>query len=472
MLQVKEISCRWLKNAEHVGKSDPYVKLYLIDNESQRTKVKSSDLDPDFDDKFEFMVNDFASQVLYFHVMDKNISSDRPLGHGQLSLGRVCTPSVYKHVTLPLEDGDEGTINMELLYRQFVPFSANRNLSADFFKSPNNDKLTSGYLFVTVISCSNVRTRKPLQVSLKCGKVAVETWSLVPDGDVVSWNQIFSFPIGELNNLELHCSLLGFHEDMHVDLDVVKDILCHGSQGLTEVWPLHGGSRSAALKLRCQLKKLDEPRSHTSFAAAAVSHQKEECFAGANTAAVSSSSADLVSNPLASADSKPVEASSTPNTSVSATTVNSGPATPTKGEGKATGDSAAATPSATGSPPQTSAPPSTLEKPSVSKGSAIISLSYATHLLNYTMPVIVLVQSLGFLGLSFFVGYLFGVSVQGFIFISVLAFFKAVVAHKRGLKRVDQPSLDALVFSALKNMDRRELIGQARHAQYPRSKHL
>ena len=55
-----------------MGKSDPYVKLKMSDNKlpSKKTTVKRSNLNPEWNEEFKFVVTDPENQALEVNVFD------------------------------------------------------------------------------------------------------------------------------------------------------------------------------------------------------------------------------------------------------------------------------------------------------------------------------------------------------------------------------------------------------------------
>ena len=190
--------------------------MYLRDTDVHRTKTVNDNLDPVFDEHFQIIVHDYASQVLHFDVFDDGVTRTQ-LGNGQLNLARVCTPGVKKLVTVPLEDGNEGNITMSLQYRPFVTAPADRTATAVKWDSASNED-TLGYLFATVVSCSDLKVRKTVKVHLILHDTNTskdldvhDTWSMVSTGEVV-WNQTFAIAIRTLAGLQLKISLSGLSE--------------------------------------------------------------------------------------------------------------------------------------------------------------------------------------------------------------------------------------------------------------------
>ncbi|GET00536.1 elicitor-responsive protein 1-like [Rhizophagus clarus] len=87
------VSARGLRNADEVGKSDPYVRLWVDDVDSQRTTTKVGTLDPVWNEKFTFKIT--RQNKLHFKIWD----SDAPESEGKddkLASGSVSLENVFK----------------------------------------------------------------------------------------------------------------------------------------------------------------------------------------------------------------------------------------------------------------------------------------------------------------------------------------------------------------------------------------
>ena len=206
-----------------VHQRDRQVYLRAWETPDVHTKIAYNNLDPVFEERFQFIVNDYASQVLHFDVFDAGVTTSTPLGNGQLNLALNCPPGLKKRVTVPLEDGSGGSITVGLEYRPFVTAPADRTATAVKWHSASNEH-TLGYLFATVVSCSDLKVHKTVQVHLVLhdtntskGKrkdfLVHDTWSMVPtsEGEVV-WNQTFAMAIRTLAGLQLKIRMSGLPE--------------------------------------------------------------------------------------------------------------------------------------------------------------------------------------------------------------------------------------------------------------------
>ncbi|CAB4429147.1 unnamed protein product [Rhizophagus irregularis] len=90
-LTVIVVSAKGLKNADDVGKSDPYVRLWLDDVDSQRTTTKVGTLDPIWNETFKFPIT--HQNKLHFKIWDSDApekeGKDDKLASGSIDLKNV-----------------------------------------------------------------------------------------------------------------------------------------------------------------------------------------------------------------------------------------------------------------------------------------------------------------------------------------------------------------------------------------------
>jgi len=91
-LEIKIIECQGLKDVDFIGKSDPYVCLYILPgkHEKLQTKVVNNSSNPVFVDKNTFGFTLEPSQIrnkwAVFQVFDKDIGKDEKLGEARYQL--------------------------------------------------------------------------------------------------------------------------------------------------------------------------------------------------------------------------------------------------------------------------------------------------------------------------------------------------------------------------------------------------
>ncbi|CAK9145810.1 unnamed protein product [Ilex paraguariensis] len=85
-LTVTVVKANDLKNMEIIGKSDPYVVLYIRPLFKVKSKVVDNNLNPVWNQTFELIAEDKETQALIFEVFDKDIGQDTRLGIAKLRL--------------------------------------------------------------------------------------------------------------------------------------------------------------------------------------------------------------------------------------------------------------------------------------------------------------------------------------------------------------------------------------------------
>eukprot|EP01064_Diplonema_japonicum_P030206 TRINITY_DN506_c4_g1_i1.p1 TRINITY_DN506_c4_g1~~TRINITY_DN506_c4_g1_i1.p1 ORF type:complete len:318 (+),score=69.82 TRINITY_DN506_c4_g1_i1:47-1000(+) len=84
-LDVRIVGCRNLANTETFGTSDPYV-VVSCEGKKYKTTVKDGQLNPEWNEKFTFMIADENSSRLEMEVWDSNTIKDSQMGRYDLSL--------------------------------------------------------------------------------------------------------------------------------------------------------------------------------------------------------------------------------------------------------------------------------------------------------------------------------------------------------------------------------------------------
>ncbi|XXG74802.1 hypothetical protein AAC387_Pa07g3426 [Persea americana] len=127
-LSVTVVKANALKNMEMIGKSDPYVVLYIRPMFKVKTKVIQNNLNPVWDQTFDMIAEDKETQSLILEVFDEDITQDKRLGTVKLPLIdlELETAKEYELRLLPSLDmlkikdkKDRGTLTIKVLYHQF-----------------------------------------------------------------------------------------------------------------------------------------------------------------------------------------------------------------------------------------------------------------------------------------------------------------------------------------------------------------
>ncbi|ONK57457.1 uncharacterized protein A4U43_C09F710 [Asparagus officinalis] len=167
ILHVKVITAHKLKKKDLMGKSDPYVKLKLTEDKlpSKKTTVKRSNLNPEWNEDFKFVVKDPESQALELNVFDwEQVGKHDKMGMNVVPL-RDLTPDEPRTMTLNLlknmdpndaqNEKSRGQVVIELIYKPFKEDEVSSDISDDaksdmLEKAPEGTPSGGGLLVVTV----------------------------------------------------------------------------------------------------------------------------------------------------------------------------------------------------------------------------------------------------------------------------------------------------------------------------------
>ncbi|KAM0935165.1 putative C2 domain, calcium-dependent lipid-binding transcriptional regulator, plant [Dioscorea sansibarensis] len=129
-LSIVVVKASALKNMEMIGKSDPYVVLYVRAMFKVKTKVINNNLNPVWNETFELIADDKETQSIVFEVFDEdNIADDKRLGIVKLPLLEL-EPETSKEFELRLlpsldmlkikDKKDRGTLTIKVSYHPFT----------------------------------------------------------------------------------------------------------------------------------------------------------------------------------------------------------------------------------------------------------------------------------------------------------------------------------------------------------------
>ncbi|RRT72194.1 hypothetical protein B296_00010326 [Ensete ventricosum] len=165
ILNVNVVRAYKLKKKDLLGKSDPYVKLKLSDDNlpSKKTTVKRSNLNPEWNEEFKLVVKEPESQALEFSVYDwEQVGKHDKMGVNTVPL-KDLTPDETKSLTLdllknldpndPQNDKSRGQIVLEVTYRPFKEGEVANDISddeGDTQKPPEGTPAGGGLLVVIV----------------------------------------------------------------------------------------------------------------------------------------------------------------------------------------------------------------------------------------------------------------------------------------------------------------------------------
>ncbi|KAI3513822.1 hypothetical protein L1887_12005 [Cichorium endivia] len=198
-LEVKLIQAHALTNKDLIGKSDPFGKLYIGPERSktQTSKIIDNDLNPIWNEHFEFVVEDTSTQHLTVEIYDDDgLQAAELIGCAQVKLNELEPGKVkdewltlVENLETPKEDENQGKVRVELLY---CPNGVKQMFLKD--DGENGDVVDKkkrlvirGVLSVTVISAEDL---PPADLSGKADPFVVVNQNLNP-----SWNETFDFVV-------------------------------------------------------------------------------------------------------------------------------------------------------------------------------------------------------------------------------------------------------------------------------------
>ncbi|XP_044503765.1 calcium-dependent lipid-binding protein-like [Mangifera indica] len=127
-ITVTVVKANNLKNMEMIGKSDPYVVLYIRPLFKVKTHVVDNNLNPVWNQAFELIAEDKETESIVFEVLDQDIGQDKRLGIAKLPLIEIGaeTPNEVELRLQPSLDmlkikdkRDRGTLAVKVLYHEF-----------------------------------------------------------------------------------------------------------------------------------------------------------------------------------------------------------------------------------------------------------------------------------------------------------------------------------------------------------------
>ncbi|KAI4380971.1 hypothetical protein MLD38_007096 [Melastoma candidum] len=184
-LDVKLVQAKELTNKDLIGKSDPYAVLFVrpLRDKMQTSKVIDNQLNPIWNEHFEFTVEDPSTQHLTIRIFDdEGIQASELIGCAQISLSCL-EPGKVKYEWLKLlkdldvqrDNKNRGQVQLELLYCPFgtesglknpprpdVPLTALEKAldvgqdAGDLGSPPKKDAIVRGVLSVTVIAAEKL----------------------------------------------------------------------------------------------------------------------------------------------------------------------------------------------------------------------------------------------------------------------------------------------------------------------------
>ncbi|KAG2561063.1 hypothetical protein PVAP13_8KG111900 [Panicum virgatum] len=228
VLEVKLVEARDLKNKDLVGKSDPFAVLYIrpLHEKTKKSKTINNDLNPIWNEHYEFEVEDISTQHLTIKIYDdEGLQPSEIIGCVRVDLADL-QPGKVKDLWLDLvkdleiqrDKKPRGQVHLELLYYPYAkhegvsnPFANQIQLTSleKVLKTESNgydinqrkNVIMRGVFSVTVISAEDL---PPMDIGgkadpfvvlyLKKGETKKKT-RVVTDTLYPIWNQTFDFVV-------------------------------------------------------------------------------------------------------------------------------------------------------------------------------------------------------------------------------------------------------------------------------------
>ncbi|XP_071729566.1 synaptotagmin-5-like [Rutidosis leptorrhynchoides] len=230
-LEVKLVQAQGLTNKDIIGKSDPFAELYIrpLRNRMKTSKVINNDLNPIWNEHFEFVVEDISTQHLTVKIYDdEGLQAAELLGCAQVQLSQLEPGKVrdvwiklVKDLDLQRDNKDRGKVHLELLYCPYGmdngftnPFTSNFTMTSlekvlksgetengDLAASKKRMVIIRGVLSVTVISAedlpaTDIMGKSDPFVVLTMKKTGMKNSTRVVNENLNPvWNQTFDFVV-------------------------------------------------------------------------------------------------------------------------------------------------------------------------------------------------------------------------------------------------------------------------------------
>uniref|UniRef100_A0A5B6ZAP4 Synaptotagmin-5-like n=1 Tax=Davidia involucrata TaxID=16924 RepID=A0A5B6ZAP4_DAVIN len=236
ILEVKLVQAKELTNKDIIGKSDPFAVLYIrpLPDRMKTSKTINNQLNPVWNEHFEFIVEDASTQHLVIKVYDnEGVQAAELIGCAQIQLKDI-EPGKVKDVWLKLvkdlevqrDNKNRGQVHLELLYCPFGmkngftnPFASNVSMTslekvlksgAEGKEAVENGKevklkkrevIVRGVLSVTVTSAEDLQATDlmgksdPYVVLIMKKTETKNKTRVVNDSLNPVWNQTFDFVV-------------------------------------------------------------------------------------------------------------------------------------------------------------------------------------------------------------------------------------------------------------------------------------
>ncbi|KAJ7966206.1 synaptotagmin-5-like [Quillaja saponaria] len=198
-LEVKLVQAKELLNKDLIGKSDPFAVLFVrpLQARTKTSKTMNNQLNPVWNEHFEFIIEDASTQHLTVRVFDdEGIQASELIGCAQVPL-KDLEPGKVKDVWLKLvkdleiqrDNKYRGQVHLELLYCPFGVESSFKNPFDPGYSLTIFEKtLKSGADGTEAGDIATSSTRRKSNVIVRGTRVVNESLNPV-------WNQTFDFVV-------------------------------------------------------------------------------------------------------------------------------------------------------------------------------------------------------------------------------------------------------------------------------------
>ncbi|KAM0868911.1 hypothetical protein ACQ4PT_041010 [Festuca glaucescens] len=228
LLEVKLVEARDLKNKDLVGKSDPFAVLYIrpLSAKTKKSKTINNDLNPIWNEHYEFVVEDSSTQHLTVKIYDdEGLQPSEIIGCARVELAGLQPGKVkdawlelVKDLEIQRDKKPRGQVHLELLYYPFGkqegvsnPFASQIQLTSlekvlktesnGFDVNQRKNVIMRGVLSVTVISAEDLPAMDVMGKAdpfvvlyLKKGETKKKTRVVTETLNPI-WNQTFDFVV-------------------------------------------------------------------------------------------------------------------------------------------------------------------------------------------------------------------------------------------------------------------------------------
>ncbi|GAV60535.1 C2 domain-containing protein, partial [Cephalotus follicularis] len=196
-LEVKLVQAKELTNKDIVGKSDPFAVLFIrpLRDRMKTSKTINNQLNPIWNEHFEFVVDDASTQHLTIRVFDdEGLQASELIGCAQVPLKDI-EPGKVKDIWLSLvkdlevqrDNKNRGQVHLELLYYPYGMESSYKNpFDPDFSMTSLEKALKGGNDGIEAGDSQRTTTQKKKDVIVR-GVLSVSVISAedLPAGDIM-----------------------------------------------------------------------------------------------------------------------------------------------------------------------------------------------------------------------------------------------------------------------------------------------